>query len=151
MNNDSNRGSRKSTITLLPKHLTLEKCHEGRKWHLRRPHFSKGLTKMAILLDCKHPGMLCLALRAQRKVQKLDFQSAFSTSKNVRISLNYRLGAHFLLKWFFDNFNFQTTFLLKVSIFWKQISSQNFFQNNLMVWFLEEVLAGKFVFNVYWP
>ena len=35
--------------------------------------FSKGLTKLAILPDFKHPVMLCLALTARRKVWKLDF------------------------------------------------------------------------------
>ena len=52
--------------------------HEGRNQHLRRPHFSKRLTKLAIFPDYKCPGMLCLALPARRKVQKLDFQSEFS-------------------------------------------------------------------------
>ena len=65
---------------------------------------SKGLTKLAILPDYKRPGMLCLALPARRKVQKLDFQSEFSMSKIIRSSLNFfssknkKLGAHFLLK-----------------------------------------------------
>ena len=64
-------------------------CHEGRKRHLRRPHFSIRLTKLAILPDYKHPRMLCLALPARRKVRKLDFQSEFSMSKIIRISLNF--------------------------------------------------------------
>ena len=59
--------------------------------------------------------MHCLALPAHRKVLKLDFQSEFSMSKITRIFLiffslrNKILGAHFLLKWFFGNFNFKTT------------------------------------------
>ena len=56
--------------------------------------------------------MLCLlALPPHRNVQKLDFQSEFSMSKIIQIFLI--LGAHFLLKLFFGNFNFKTTFLLK--------------------------------------
>ena len=64
--------------------------------------------------------MLCLALPACRKVQKLDFQSEFSMSKIIRISLiffslkNNMLGAHFLLRWFFDNIKFKRTLLLKL-------------------------------------
>ena len=63
--------------------------------------------------------MLCLALPPRRKVQKLDFQSEFSMSKIFQIFLisfslkNNKLGAHVLLKWFFDDFNSKTTFLLK--------------------------------------
>ena len=64
-------------------------CHEGRKRHLRLPYFSKGLTKLAILYDYEHSWMLCLALPARRKVQKLDFQSEFSMSKIIRFSLNF--------------------------------------------------------------
>jgi inner membrane protein involved in colicin E2 resistance len=68
------------------------------------PIFQRGLQKLAILPDYKHPGMLCLALPARRKVQKLDFQSEFSMSKIIQISLifvslkNNKLGSHFLLK-----------------------------------------------------
>ena len=51
------------------------------------PIFSKQLTKLAIFPDCKHPWMLCLALPAQRKVRKLDFQSELSMSKIIQISL----------------------------------------------------------------
>ena len=50
--------------------------------------FSKRLIKLAIFLDCKFPGLLCLALPARRKVQKLDFQSEF-LSKIIRIFLNF--------------------------------------------------------------
>ena len=32
-----------------------------------KPHFSKGLTKLAILPDCECPGLICLALPARRK------------------------------------------------------------------------------------
>ena len=53
------------------------------------PHFSKGLTKLAILPDYKGPGMLCLALPARSKVRKLDFQSEFSKSKIIRNFLNF--------------------------------------------------------------
>ena len=49
------------------------------------PNFSKGLTKLAIILDYKHPGMLCLAFPAHSKVLKLDFQSEFSMSKITSI------------------------------------------------------------------
>ena len=66
-------------------------CHESRKRHLRRPHFSKRLSKLAILPDYKCPRMLCLALPARRKVRKLDFQSEFSMSKIIRISLIFFL------------------------------------------------------------
>ena len=62
---------------------TLDQCHESRKRHLRRPHFSKRLTKLAIFPDYKRPGMLCLALPARCKVRKLDFQSEFSMSKII--------------------------------------------------------------------
>jgi hypothetical protein len=61
--------------------------------------------------------MLCLALPARRKVLKLDF-SEFSMSKIIRIFLiffslrNKILGAYFLLKLFFGNFNFKTTGLI---------------------------------------
>ena len=37
------------------------------KQHLRQPHFSKGLTKLAILPDYKCPGLICLALPARQK------------------------------------------------------------------------------------
>ena len=63
--------------------------------------------------------MLSLALPAQRKVQKLDFQSEFSMSKIIQIFLiffslkNKNLGVHFLLKLFFGDINLKTTFLLK--------------------------------------
>ena len=54
-----------------------------------------------------------------QKVPKSDFQSEFSMSKIIRIFLiffsmkNKGLGAHFLLKSFFCNFNFKTPLLLK--------------------------------------
>ena len=51
--------------------------------------FSNGLTKLAFLPDYKRPGMLCLSLLAHRKVQKLNFQSEFSMSKIIRISLKF--------------------------------------------------------------
>jgi hypothetical protein len=51
--------------------------------HLRQPNFSKDLTKLAIILDYKRPGMLCLALPARHKVLKLDFQSEFSMSNII--------------------------------------------------------------------
>ena len=44
----------------------LRQGHEGRKRHLRRPYFSKGLTKLAILWDYECSGMLCLALPARQ-------------------------------------------------------------------------------------
>ena len=62
------------------------------------------LTKLAILPDYKRPEILCLALQARRKVQKLDFQSEFSMSKIIPISLiffplkNNRLDVCFLLR-----------------------------------------------------
>ena len=47
----------------------------------------KSLTKLAIILDYKCPGMLCLALPACPKLLTLDFQSEFSMSKIIRIFL----------------------------------------------------------------
>ena len=93
----------KNELKWILKGIMYKFCHEGRKRHLRRPHFSKGLTKLAILPDYKHPGMLCLALPAGSKLQKSDFQSEFSSSKIIRISLiffslkNNKLGAHFFV------------------------------------------------------
>ena len=52
--------------------------------------------------------MLCLALPACRKVQKMDFQSQFSMSKIIRIFLK------FLLLALFDKINFLTTLLLQL-------------------------------------
>ena len=59
-----------SLISPLFKHFALhpEQCHEGRKRHLRRPHFSKGLIKLAILPDYECPGLICLALPARRNL-----------------------------------------------------------------------------------
>ena len=85
--------------------------HVPRKRHLRQPNFSNGLTKLAILPDYKLPGMLCLALLAHTKVQKVVFQSEFYISKIIRMLLIFlslkknRLDAHLLLSRFFDNFN----------------------------------------------
>ena len=76
-------------------------------------------VRVAIILHYKCPGIICLALPARCKVLKLDFQSNYSMSKINRIFLfifslrNKILGAHFLLKWSFGNFNFKTTSLLK--------------------------------------
>ena len=67
------------------------------------------------MLDYKYPGTLFLALPARRKVLRLDFLSEFHMSKMIQIFLiffslrNKILGAHFLLKIFFGNFNFKTT------------------------------------------
>ena len=73
--------------------------------------------------------MICLALPARRKVQKLDFQSEFSMSKIIRIFLNFfslknnRLGAHFLLKMIFDNFKFKKkTLLLKLGQIFDEVA-----------------------------
>ena len=69
----------------------------------RNPNFQSH-TKLAIILDYKRPGMICLTLPAHRKVLKLDFQSEFSISKIIRIFMiffslkNKILGAHFLLR-----------------------------------------------------
>ena len=41
------------------------------KRHLRRPHFSKGLTKLAILPDYKCSGLICLALTDQQKNKQI--------------------------------------------------------------------------------
>ena len=49
------------------KNIDQEQCPESGKRHLRRPHFSKGLTKLAILPDYKCPGLTCLALPARQK------------------------------------------------------------------------------------
>ena len=35
--------------------------------HLRQPNFSKGLTKLAIILDYKHPWMNCLDFQPGQK------------------------------------------------------------------------------------
>ena len=48
---------------------------------------SKGLKKLAILLDHKRPWMLCLALRPHQKVPKSDLQNEFSMSKIIQIFL----------------------------------------------------------------
>ena len=48
-----------------------------------------GLTKLDILSNYKRPVMLCLALPARRKMQKLVFQSEFSMSKIIRIFLDF--------------------------------------------------------------
>ena len=54
----------------------------------------KSLTKLAIILDYKCPGMLWLDLPARCKVLNLDFQSDFFSLRNKI------LGAHFLLELF---------------------------------------------------
>ena len=65
--------------------------------HLWQPNFSKGLTKLAVILDYKHPGTIFLALPAHRKVLKLDFQSEFYMSKIIRIFLIFfHWGIRFL-------------------------------------------------------
>ena len=51
----------------LDKDSCLVSTNESQKQHLRRPHFSKGLTKLAILPDYECPGLICLALLARRK------------------------------------------------------------------------------------
>ena len=72
--------------------------------------------------------MLCLALLARRKAQKLDFQSEFLLSKIIRSFLiffslkNNRLGAHFLLRWFFDNFKFKENLLLKLGQIFEEVA-----------------------------
>ena len=73
--------------------------------------------------------MLCLALPACRKVQKMDFQSQFSMSKIIRIFLNFffslkntNLEAHFLLLAFFDKINFLTTLLLKLGQIFDEVA-----------------------------
>ena len=53
------------------------------------PIFQRGLKKLAIFPDYRHPGLICLALPACRKVRKMDFQSQFSMSKIIRIFLNF--------------------------------------------------------------
>ena len=67
-----------------------------------------GLTKLAIFPDYKPPGMLCLALPACRRVQKMDFQSQFSTSKIIWIFLNF---------FFIEEYKFRSTFFV-IDIFW---------------------------------
>ena len=67
--------------------------------------------------------MLCLALPACRKVQKMDFQSQFSMSKIIRIFLNFFfIEAHFLLLAFFDKINFLTTLLLKLGQIFDEVA-----------------------------
>ena len=53
----------------------------------RNPFCSKGLMKLAILADYKHPKVLFWDLPPHRKVQKLDFQSEFSMSNIIKIFL----------------------------------------------------------------
>ena len=65
-----------------------------------------------------------------QKVTKCDFQNEFSLSRNIRIKKkaieNNSLGAHFVLKLFFDNFNFWHTLFSKImSIFHLFIFGQN--------------------------
>ena len=84
---NENLGGQSVIQSLLMEQVLLLQCHKSWKQHLQRPHFSKELTKLTILPDYKHPGMLCLVLPAWRKVRKLDFQSEFSMSKIIRISL----------------------------------------------------------------
>ena len=58
----------------------------------------------------------------------MDFQSQFSMSKIIRIFLiffslkNNRLGAYFLLRWFFDNFKFKNTLLLKLGQIFDEVA-----------------------------
>ena len=42
--------------------LWLKISHQHLKQYLQQPKFSKGLTKSAIIMDYKRPGMLFLAL-----------------------------------------------------------------------------------------
>ena len=65
--------------------------------------------KLAMLLDYKYPKMLYLALPPRLNVQKLDFQSEFSMSKNIQI---------FLKKIFIEEYDFRVT-LFVIKIFWK--------------------------------
>ena len=53
--------------------------------------------------------MLCHALHQPREVPKLDFQSDLNLS-DLFLLKNKNLGAEFLLKLFFGDFNFKTTF-----------------------------------------
>ena len=72
--------------------------------------------------------MLCLALPARHKVQKLDFQSECSMSKIIRFFLNLfslknnSLGAHFLLRCFFDHFKFKKTLLLNLGQIFDEVA-----------------------------
>ena len=69
--------------------------------------------------------MLCLVLPPRRNVQKLDFQSEFCTSKIILIFFllkNKGLGANFLLKLFFDNFNLKITFLMKSGSIFEEVA-----------------------------
>ena len=49
------------------KKISLFCSHEGQKQHLWRPILSKGLKKLAILPNYRHPRMLCIALRPCQK------------------------------------------------------------------------------------
>ena len=51
--------------------------YESRKRHQRRLHFSKGLTKLAILPNHERPGLICLALPAHRKFGLILVQIKF--------------------------------------------------------------------------
>ena len=46
------------------------------------PFFSKGLTKLAILPNYRHPLILCLAFRSCQKLRKSNFQSEFLCQKS---------------------------------------------------------------------
>ena len=50
-------------VITAPPTMGVGQCHESRKLHLLRPHFSK----LAILPDYKCPGLICLALPARQK------------------------------------------------------------------------------------
>ena len=63
----------------------------------------------------------------RREVPQLFFQSEFDMSKIIQIFLtlkNKNSGAYFLLKWFFGNFNFKTTFLLKSGLIFDNAAKQ---------------------------
>ena len=71
--------------------------------------------------------MLCLALRACRKVRKMDFQSQFSMSNIIQIFLffslkNINLDMHFLLLTFFDIINFFSFLLMKLGQIFDEVA-----------------------------
>ena len=71
-------------------------CHESRKRHLRRPHFSIRLTKLAILSDYKCPGLICLALPARQKFGLLLVIKFFFNFKLSKKNLNKKCAPNLL-------------------------------------------------------
>ena len=86
--------------------------HEGREWHLRGPHFSKGLTKLAILPDLS-------VLGCSAKLCQLD-----AMYKNWTFKVNCLKSSKSLWIFFFIE-EVWRTFFVKMIFWWLQ------FLNNL--------------------